>query len=184
MKLLYGITAALVVLAAGLFGFSYFLPKQAVVKQTMLVNASPNQVFPFINNTTNWKRWCAWNKNYDSSLIYMYGGPVSGVGARQNWNGDKTGNWHMVFTVSAVNDSLTYELRQDGQPAKSNGSFTLEKTEKGTLVTWQQTTPLEDNLLDLYKGAYQNYKTEKQIQEGLANLQALILDTKNNTAKK
>lgn len=184
MKLLYAMAVALVVLAAGLFGYATLLPRQAFVKQTILVNASPDQVFPYINNPTNWKQWCAWNKKHDPSLIYMYGGPVSGVGARQNWNGDKTGNWHMVFTESTENDRLAYELKQAGQTAKTTGSFTLEESENGTLVTWQQTTPLEDNILDLYKGAYHNYKTEEQILEGLTNLQALIQDTRNTTAKK
>ena len=64
------------------------------------------------------------------------------------------------------------------------GSLVLQETDKVTLITWQQTTPLEYSPLALYKGAWQHYKTEQELQESLANLQILITDSKQNTAKK
>ncbi|WP_162426478.1 SRPBCC family protein [Pontibacter pudoricolor] len=184
MKLLLRFAVMLMVLAAIIFGGATLLPDQIEVKQTIVINATPDQVFPYLNNTSNWKRWSAWNMTNDPSLIYLYGGPVSGAGARQNWNGDKVGNWHMLFTQSTAPDSLTYELKQEGQTIKSIGSFVLQKTDAGTMVTWSQTTPLEDNPLALYKGAWQNYRTEQQILESLANLKSLVTDTQLNTAKK
>lgn len=184
MKLLIRISVALAMLLAGFFGISMLLPKQGIIKQSILIAASPEQVFPLLNSPADWKRWSAWSKTYDPTLIYMYGGPLSGEGARQNWSGDKTGNWQMVFTGSTAPDSLAYELKQVGQTIKTTGCFTLHKTENGTLVTWQQTTPIQDNAMALYKGAWQNYKTEQEILLGLNNLQKLISDTKQNTAKK
>ncbi|HEY4651870.1 MAG TPA: SRPBCC family protein [Pontibacter sp.] len=185
MKLLLKICLALAVVAAlGLVGFSYFLPRQVVVRQSIRINASPDKVFPYINNPADWKRWSAWNKTYDPTLIYMYGGPLSGEGARQSWSGDKTGNWQMVFTQSTAPDSLSYELKQPGQTIVTKGTFTLEKTATGTQLTWQQLTPVEDNLLALYKGAWQHYKTEQQVQQGLQNLSTLLHDTSQTTAKK
>jgi hypothetical protein len=184
MKLLLRFAVVLVVLAAVFFGGATLLPDQIEVKQTIVVKATPDQIFPYLNNTSNWKRWSAWNITNDPSLIYLYGGPVSGAGARQNWNGDKVGNWHMLFTQSTAPDSLNYELKQEGQTIKSTGSFVLQKTEDGTLVTWIQRTPLEDNAVALYRGAWQNYKTEKEILESLTNLQSLVTDTQLNTAKK
>ncbi|MER2999596.1 SRPBCC family protein [Pontibacter populi] len=184
MKLLLRFAVVLVVLAACFFGGATLLPKQMEVRQTIVIDATPEHVFPYLNNTTDWKRWCAWNTTNDPSLIYLYGGPMSGAGARQNWNGDKFGNWHMLFTQSTAPDSLNYELKQEGQTIKSTGSVVLKETEKGTIITWRQTTPLEDSPLALYKGAWQNYKTEQEIHESLTNLQTLMTDNKQNTAKK
>lgn len=185
MKLLLKICiACMVVLAIGLVGFSYTLPRQALVLQHITIPASPEQVFPYLNNPTDWKRWSAWNKTYDPTLIYMYGGPLTGVGARQSWSGDKTGNWQMVFTHSAAPDSLRYDLKEPGTAIVTKGMFTLVKTAEGTQLTWQQVTPVEDNILALYKSVWHNYKTRQQVQQGLANLKSLIGDTNHNTAKK
>lgn len=184
MKLLLKISIALIVLAVGLAGFSYTLPKEAVVKQSIIIKASPEKVFQYLNNPADWKRWNAWNKAYDPTLIYMYGGPLTGKGARQSWNGDKTGNWQMIFTESVAPDSLTYQIKQDGAPFVTNGGFYLEETAAGTSLTWYQRMPIVDNPIALYKGAWQKNETEQQIQLGLTNLQTLISDTKNNTAKR
>lgn len=185
MKLLLKICAVLLaVVAIGVIGVSYKLPRQAVVKQSVVIAASPDRIFPLLNNPTEWKRWSAWNNTYDPTLIHMYGGPLSGTGARQSWSGDKTGTWQMVFTASAAPDSLTYELKQQGQTIVTKGAFTLQLADNGTLVTWQQTTPLQDDILSLYKGVWFNYKTQKEVQQALSNLNALITDTKHNTAKK
>ncbi|NEM98932.1 SRPBCC family protein [Pontibacter burrus] len=186
MKLLLKICAVLLaILAVGVIGVSYKLPREAVVKQSIVINAAPEKIFPLLNNPTEWKRWSAWNTTYDPTLIYMYGGPLSGEGARQSWSGDKTGTWQMVFTTSTAPDSLSYDLKQQGQTIVTKGAFTLQKYENGTtLVTWLQKTPLEDNILALYKGVWFNYKTQNEVQQGLSNLNALITDTKHNTAKK
>ncbi|MEJ8756684.1 SRPBCC family protein [Pontibacter sp. H259] len=185
MKLLLKIFVALVVLAAGLFWFSTTLPSTIDIKQQIVIKAEPEQIFPYLNNPTDWKNWTAWNKTYDPSVIYMYGGPQRGVGARQNWSGDITGNWQMVFTQSTEPDSLSYELKQQDSPVKTIGSFILEEKGDSTQVTWLQTTPLENNIIALYKGAWQRSKTEKELMTGLQNLQNLVISTtKANASKK
>lgn len=185
MKLLLKICVAVcAVIAVALIGLSYKLPRQAFVSQSIELDAAPDKVFPYLNNPTDWPRWSPWNKTYDPSVIYLYGGPLTGTGARQSWNGDKTGNWQMVFTNASAPDSLTYDLKEAGKATVTKGVFILELTATGTKLTWQQTTPVEDTMLELYKAAWQNYKTEQQVQQGLQNLKALVSDTKQNTAKR
>lgn len=185
MKLLLRLSVVLVVLAAGLFWFSSTLPKEIKVRQSIVIKAKPEQIFPYLNNPTDWKDWTVWNKTYDPSLIYMYGGQHRGVGARQSWSGDITGNWQMVLTQSVEPDSLGYELKQEGSDFTTTGNFILEENKEGTLVTWLQTTPLEDSPLALYKGAWQQSKTEEELQQGLQNLQTLVASTtKTNASKK
>ena len=184
MKLLLRITIVLVVLAAGLFWFSTTLPREINIKHSVLIKASPDQVFAYLNNPTDWKNWSVWNKAYDPSMIYMYGGPQRGVGARQSWSGDINGNWQMIFTQSIEPDSLGYELTQQGSPFKTKGNFILEKAASGTKVTWIQTTPLEDSPLAVYKGKWLQSKTEKELQQSLANLQTLLSATTNASASK
>lgn len=181
LKICVGVCATT---AVGLVLLSYKLPRQAVVKQSIELDVAPDKVFPYLNNPTDWKRWTAWNKEYDPSVIYMYGGPLTGAGARQSWSGDKTGNWQMVFTNATAPDSLTYDLKETGKTIVAKGAFILEPTAAGTKLTWRQTTPVEDNMLALYKAVWQNYRTEQQVQQGLQNLKTLISDTKRNTAKK
>ncbi|MBB6610377.1 SRPBCC family protein [Pontibacter sp. Tf4] len=185
MKLLLKICLALVVvLVIGVVGFSFILPRQIMVTKSVSIDAKPEKVFPYLNNPADWKRWSAWNKTYDPSLIYMYGGPLSGKGARQGWSGDKTGNWQMVFTNATAPDSLTYDLKETGTTIVAKGVITLQQTGDSTLVTWHQSMPLEDNMLALYEGLWKQHRTEQEVQQGLENLKTLISDTKHNTAKK
>lgn len=184
MKLLFKIFGVLMLLSGSLYVYAHFLPKQISAIQTITINARPDQIFTFINNPTNWTHWSPWSKTYDPSLIHLYGGPLSGAGARHNWQGDVTGNWQMVFTQSAEPDSLAYELRQDEDSIVSTGSFKLTPTAAGTEVTWKQTKPLVDNPLALYLGAWQNYKLEQDFKKGLTNLQTLFTETQHKTAKR
>ncbi len=184
MKLILSIGAGLGLLVALLAGGSQLLPKSAVVEQSVYLEATPEQVFPLLNNPTNWKKWNAWNKTYDPSMIEMYGGPEYGIGAKQSWNGDKTGNWRMLFVLSSAPDTLQYELVKEGDTTRSEGTLTLQATGQGTTLTWHQHTPVIDKPLDLYLAAWQNYKTEQHISQGLANLQLLVNNNRNQTAKK
>ena len=174
MKLTIKILLALLGLVAIATGVSYQLPKQCMAEKVMLVPASPDQVFIYLENPTEWERWSPWNKKYDPTMIQLLGGPLRGAGARITWNGDKIGSRQMILTDSKSPSRLEYEITQDRQLYKTTGTFELTATATGTRVHWRERTPLQDSPVDLVKGAWQQYVADKEMEEGLLGLKALV----------
>lgn len=174
MKLLTKVLLTLTALVVAAFGLSYQLPKESIAEKTMLVSAAPEQVFIYLENPMEWVHWNAWNKSYDPTMIQLYGGPMRGKGARMTWNGDKVGHRQMIFTNSESPAKLQYEIIQEREAYKTIGGFLLERTEGGTLVHWRVHTPLKDNPLDLIYGAWQQYKADKEMEQGLLGLKTLV----------
>lgn len=174
MKLLFKVLLTLIALVVAVFGLSYQLPRESVAEKSMLVPASPEQVFIYLENPMEWVHWNAWNKSYDPTMIQLYGGPMRGKGARLTWNGDKLGRRQMVFTNSESPATLEYEITQEKEAYKTTGGFSLEKTEGGTLVHWRMHTPLQDNPVALIYGTWQQYRADKEMEQGLLGLKALV----------
>ncbi|QCR21297.1 SRPBCC family protein [Pontibacter sp. SGAir0037] len=182
MKLLLKLFLLLLLLAAALSAYAYyFLPRQTEVRQAIFIEATPEQVYRYIHNPTQWELWTPWNKANDPSLIHMYGGPWSGAGATHRWSGDKFGNSFILFVESNSPVSLRYEQTIEGTPYKTSGAFQLEKAGDSTQVVWLQTTPLANNPLALVQGAWRKKRIEEEMAAGLNGLKALVV--KNSTKR-
>lgn len=174
MKLTIKILLALLILVVAALGASYQLPKQCIAEKTILVKGTPDEVYAYLDNPTEWQRWSAWNKAYDPTMIQLFGGPMRGSGARITWNGDKIGSKQMVLTNSLSPSQLTYEVTQDKEATKTLGSFELKETTQGTLVQWREHTDLEDSPVGLVKGAWKKYTTDAEMEQSLLGLKTLV----------
>lgn len=153
---------------------SFLLPDSYEVSRSITIDARPEQVFPYLNNPTEWEKWNAWNKSYDPSMIRLYGGPMSGKGAYQQWNGDKVGMVQMRFTESTPPSQLYYTQQTKGEPYETIGIFSLEPIAEGTRVVWQQKSRIPDTPLARYKGFFKKLKVEQETEQSLMSLQALF----------
>lgn len=182
MKLTIKMLLALLVLVGAAVGMTYKLPKQCIAEKSIVVRASADQVFAYLENPTEWQRWSAWNKAYDPTMIQLFGGPMRGSGARITWNGDKIGRKFMVFTNSLSPSQLVYEVTHDEQEHKTQGSFELKETKQGTLVHWKEQTMLHDSPIDLIKGAWKQYKSDTEMEQGLLGLKTLVQQNSKKSA--
>ncbi|WP_242928911.1 SRPBCC family protein [Pontibacter vulgaris] len=173
MKLLLKVFLILMATGVILYGGTFFLPARYEVTQTQLVDATPEQVFSYLNNPTQWPRWTVWSKEKDPTLILMYGGPLSGEGAQQSWSGDMLGESRIIFTQSIKPSTLTYEQTLSID-LKVWGSFTLEELNQGTRITWQQVTNVPDKPIAKLNAIWQKYKTEEELMESLKGLKELL----------
>lgn len=184
MKLTIKVILVLLVLAAIVTGASYQLPKQSIAEQTITVQAKPEQVYAYLDNPTEWVRWNAWNKSYDPTMIQLFGGPMRGAGARMTWNGDKVGHKQLIFTKSESPAALEYELTEQEQLYKTIGRFELTGAGDSTVVHWKEQTDLQDTPLALARGAWQQFKTENQMEQGLAELKTLVQQNSKRRANR
>jgi uncharacterized protein YndB with AHSA1/START domain len=184
MKASLIVLVSLLVAAAAVFAGSFLLPESYEVSRSIVVQAKAEQVFPYLNNPTQWERWNVWNKAYDPSMIRLYGGPMAGKGASQQWNGDKVGMVQMHFTESTPPSALYYKQQIKGKPFETIGIFSLEESDMGTKVVWHQKARVGDTLLDKYKGFFQKLKTEQETEQNLLSIKALFEPTLAVKAKR
>ena len=188
MKASFIVLVSLLVATAAVFLGSFLLPYSYEVRREIIINATPDKVFPYLNNPTKWEEWNAWNKTYDPTMIRLYGGPLSGKGAYQELNGDRVGLVKVHFTESTPPNQLYYKQLTKGEVFETIGIFSLEPTENGTQVVWQQRTQLADDLYNKYRGLFNKLKTEHETEQSLLSLKALFdpdeeADSKSRIAK-
>jgi uncharacterized protein YndB with AHSA1/START domain len=177
MKALLFVLVSLLVAASAVYSGSYLLPDSYEVSRSIVVDARAEQVFPYLNNPTQWEKWNAWNKSYDPSMIRLYGGPMAGKGAFQHWNGDKVGQVQMQFTESTPPSQLYYKQQTRGDQYETIGIFSLEPATEGTRIVWHQKARVEDTPLDRYKGMFKKMKTEQEAEQSLLALKSLFENT-------
>ena len=181
--------ASLIVLVSLLFASasvvfgSFLLPDSSEVRRSIVINAKPEQVFPYLNNPTEWEKWNAWNKDYDPTMIRLYGGPLSGKGAYQEWNGDKVGMVKVHFTVSTPPSELYYKQLSKGEEFETIGIFSLEPLDDGTRVVWHQKTRVADDLYNRYRGFFKKLKTEAEAEQSLLSLKTILEPTPKTEGK-
>ncbi|MBF9255567.1 SRPBCC family protein [Pontibacter sp. 172403-2] len=184
MKLIWKMVLPLPVLAAAFCGIAYRLPTQVQAEHRVVLRVSPEQVYPYLNNPMEWPKWSALSKAADPSIIYLYGGPMTGVGARMQWSGDKLGDGSLQLTASTSPNSIAYVQRETSLPDSVFGEFTLTPATGGTEVTWRQTSAIGTNPLDRYVGLYRQYKKQQEVEQGLEGLKMLVLQNAKRSASK
>ncbi|PKV75448.1 SRPBCC family protein [Pontibacter ramchanderi] len=189
MKAPHFVLVSLLVASAAVYFGSFLLPDSYEVRRSIVVPAKPEQVFPYLNNPTEWEKWNAWNKAYDPTMIRLYGGPLTGKGAYQELNGDKVGLVKVHFTDSTPPSELYYKQLIKGDAFETTGIFSLEPLEGGTRVVWQQRTRVTDDLYNKYKGFFKKLKTEQETEQSLLSLKNLFdpaakSDTNNQIANR
>ncbi|MFZ3001058.1 MAG: SRPBCC family protein [Undibacterium umbellatum] len=82
------IIAIIVLLLAAFLLYVAALPDQFRVERSLALRATPEQIFPLINDFHEWEAWSPWEK-IDPAVRRTYDGPAQGKGAVYAWNGNK-----------------------------------------------------------------------------------------------
>lgn len=164
----------LLLAVAGVLGYATQKPDEFSVQRSLVVKASPEKVFPFINNQKKWAEWSPWEK-MDVAMMKELSGPESGVGSIYKWRGNsKVGAGRSEIVESIPSRKVAFKLEM-AEPfeAKNDVQFTLAPKDGGTEVTWvmkgKQTyiAKVMGIVFDCEKMA------GRQFEDGLVNLKAL-----------
>jgi len=94
-KVLLGVGAVVAVFLA----YVAFLPTEYHFQREVLINASPEAIFPHVNNTRKMNAWNPFVK-MDADIKLGYSGPEEGVGAASSFEGKNVGQGNSVITES------------------------------------------------------------------------------------
>ena len=119
-----------------LFLIALMQPDEFRVSRSLAIKASPEKIFPEINNLRAFNSWNPWSK-MDPKSVETFEGPDEGVGAKLSWQSDKMGKGSMLNIVSRPHEFVQYRM-EFIEPFKAThtAEFTLNPESNGTVVTW------------------------------------------------
>ena len=112
-------------------------PKSYRVTRSILINATPAEIFPYANNPQTMQEWNPFTMD-DPTLKMTYSGPSEGIGAQSAWDGNSnTGKGQATIIESEMQKKVTVRL-EFVKPMKgtNRGEYLLEEKGLATLFTW------------------------------------------------
>lgn len=107
------------------------------IARSQLINASPQTLFPYINNLKKFQEWNPY-RDKDRSARNEFSGPEAGPGAVFRWIGDANVG-EGIMTIEQVVPDRTVQVDLEFRrpfPGHNAVTFTLEPQSEGTLVSW------------------------------------------------
>jgi hypothetical protein len=127
---------AIVVLVAVILIYASTKPDTFHVERSINIKASPEKIFPFINDFHLWDAWTPYNK--DPAMKKTYSGNDSGKGAHYAWEGNKeVGKGDITIIDTTPPSKLVFDLHMI-KPFKGRNvaAISLNVSGDSTNVTW------------------------------------------------
>jgi hypothetical protein len=174
------IPAVFLGLIAALFGYVVTRPDTLRVERRAKMRATPEQIFPHLNDLQQWSAWSPWER-MDPEMKRTFTGPNMGPGAAYEWEGNKkVGAGRMEIAAVAPPHHVIIEL-DFLRPFESRNTteFILEERAGETEVTWAMEAP--NILMSKLMGIFLNMDRMigKDFEAGLTNLKRLVEGSPN-----
>lgn len=130
------ITIVIGVILAGVLILAALKPARMNVSREITIAATPEAIFPYVNNTQKSFEWMPWNEG-DPNIEIKYSGPPDGVGSMASWKGKKMGVGTSEIVESLSNQVVKTRLIYT-EPMAGTQMATIELMPKdsSTLVRW------------------------------------------------
>ncbi len=165
----------LIVAAIGAFlAYVGTRPDTFAVARSVDIAATPDRVFPILNDFKAWPDWSPYEK-IDPAMQRTLGAVTQGEGATYAWSGNgKVGAGNMLITKSVPSSLVALDLNML-KPMRASNKVTFSLMPKGnlTMVTWEMAgkSPFFAKLMGVVMNMDKIVGT--QFEEGLANLKRL-----------
>jgi hypothetical protein len=167
IKIGLGVVGGLFVLVTGV---GHALPQSIHVERSIVVNASPETIYPLIANfKSGWALWSPF-ENEDPEIRKAYAGPETGVGATQTWESPKMGDGHMTMVKADPQTGVEYDLMLMHDSFRLNGRLDCQASSQGTKVTWTDDVAYGFNPYRRYMGVAVKGPLGESFEKGLAAL--------------
>lgn len=109
-----------------MLGF-FIIPTDLTIERAVLVDASPEEIYPHIVDLQQWDRWDPWQTQ-------VQGTPTKGEGAGRTW---ARGG---VLRVDDAEQDIRLMYTIEGAAVPTSGSLELLNDDEGTVVVWTHYT--------------------------------------------
>ena len=174
MKIIKKLALALVVIIVAVLIYAATRPDAIHVERSATVNASPEKIFPLINDFHSWTSWSPYEKR-DPAMKRTYSGAPSGKGAIYEWDGNNdVGSGRMEMTDATAPSKIVIKL-DFIKPFEGHNiaQFTMQPSGGATNVVWTMDgpSPYLGKLIGVFMNMDRMIGTD--FETGLANLKAL-----------
>jgi effector-binding domain-containing protein len=111
-----------------------FLPAEAEVSQSILIDANAQTIFRQVNSYKKWRDWGPFETG-DTNMKSVYSGPESGVGASHTWTSEDMGDGSMTILKSEPYSFIQGKLDM-GTNGAALDEWIFNETASGTEVIW------------------------------------------------
>lgn len=130
------IVIGLAIVIAGILVTAGLKSNHMLVTRQMVIASSPENLFPYINNSQKSYEWMPWAEG-DPGLEIKYSGPPEGVGAKSSWKGKEMGVGSSEVVESVINQVVKTKLEYTEPMQMSQlAEISLAPAAGGTLVKW------------------------------------------------
>ncbi len=140
MRALKTILIILVALAGILLILGYTGPKTSVVQRSVVIDAEPATIYPYVaslRETHNWGPWI----DMEREVVTEWSEEDGVVGASQSWEGDTLGKGMQRIIAMEPDRKVSTELTfLEPWESKSEVDLVLTPEEQGTRVDWVMTS--------------------------------------------
>jgi len=136
-KMFVKILVGLAVIIGSVLIYAAVQPKDYLISREITVAASPDQVFPWINNAKKMNEWMPWFA-VDPSIVMTYQGPEEGVGAVSAWNSQGQMGVGKATIVQSIPNQLVQTQLEYTKPFEGTqiADIAITPTAAGSLVKW------------------------------------------------
>jgi Polyketide cyclase / dehydrase and lipid transport len=161
----------LLVAAGILLVAPFFLQRRPRVERKITICATPEAIFPLLNDLQAWPGWTAWAATEEMS--YSYGAVTVGAGAEQKWQTPRM-DGELRIIRSEPNSRIDYELEIDGGASLIRGRLDLIQDGLCTRVSWRCVWELAKNPYMRYGDLFCQWMIGRDFSVGLEQLKTLV----------
>lgn len=167
------IAIAVVVTVLAVLGAGYVLPNRWAVERSIVIQSTPERIYPFLFDLRRWQEWSVWTKQLDPLVRHTYEGPQDGVGAKWIWMGPKMGRGQLEITAADPKSGIV--LAQAIESERVNSQAWLRFTAEGdaTRVTWGDMGTLPPVVGGFFRGTVEE-RLGQHLENSLAKLKGLV----------
>jgi Polyketide cyclase / dehydrase and lipid transport len=149
-------------------------PNTFSVRRATSVRASPEKIFPLINDFHQWGTWSPYETR-DPAMKRSYSGPASGKGAVYGWDGNKnigSGRMEILDTSAPAKIVIKLDFFKPFE-GHNTAEFTMLPQGDATNVTWVMHGPASfmSKLMQVFMNLDRMIGNDFEV--GLANLKRL-----------
>ena len=175
LKILAIIVVVVLVVIAGILIYASTRPDSFRVQRSVSIKASPQKIFPLIDDLKAWAGWSPYEKK-DPAMKRSFGSVTAGKGATYEWEGNKNVGQGRMEILDVTQPSKVLIKLDFLKPfeAHNMADFTLEPASGGgTQVSWTMTgpTPFFGKILHVFIDM--DKMVGRDFEAGLANLKTI-----------
>jgi hypothetical protein len=174
LKTLTIIGVVVLVVVACVLTYAATRPDTFRVQRTVNIKASPDRIYPLINDLKSWTQWSPYEKK-DPAMKRTFGAVTAGKGATYAWEGNKdVGQGSMEILESSPQKVLIKLDFQKPFEAHNRAEFILAPKGDTTDVTWAIHGPMPFLSKVITTFVSMDSMIGKDFEQGLASLKAAV----------